>query len=91
MEQNSTSNCSSNQPLLLPLRGNNLLVGCNKWAVLYFDFDLTVAFDTSFNFFKRMLMGVSRLYLFQFNGRYFIPKHDIAVMHLSEVRTMVLD
>ena len=36
-------------------------------------------------------MGVSRLYLFQFNGRYFIPKHDIAVMHLSEVRTMFLD
>ena len=30
MEQNRTSNRNSNQPSLLPLRGNNSLVGCYK-------------------------------------------------------------
>ena len=30
-------------------------------------------------------MGVSRLYLFKFNGKNFVPKQDLAVMHLSEV------
>ena len=33
-----------------------------------------------------MLMGVSRLYLFKFNGKFFTPRPDIAVMHLSQVR-----
>ena len=32
-----------------------------------------------------MLMGVSRLCLFKFNGKFFVPKPDIAVMHLSQV------
>ena len=36
--------------------------------------------------YSRMLMGVSHLYLFQYNGKYFIPKPDIAVVHLSQVR-----
>ena len=33
-----------------------------------------------------MLMGVSKLYLFKFNGKFFVPKPDIAVAHLSQVR-----
>ncbi|XP_053373064.1 gamma-tubulin complex component 5-like isoform X3 [Mercenaria mercenaria] len=31
-----------------------------------------------------MLMGISNLYLLEFNGRFFVPKRDISVPHLSE-------
>ncbi|XP_060595696.1 gamma-tubulin complex component 5-like [Ruditapes philippinarum] len=31
-----------------------------------------------------MLMGISNLYLIEFNGRFFVPKHEVCVPHLSE-------
>jgi len=33
--------------------------------------------------FYRMLMGVSNLYLLEYNGRYYSPRHGLCVPHLT--------